>query len=84
LQRFSQKISHHSQSKLLIEILTLFAGRSLATKKALYQAIVGNLEKVGVPPHDIKITLIEVPADNWGLRGGQPASEIDLGFKIKI
>jgi hypothetical protein len=32
----------------------------------------------------IKITLIEIPPENWGLRGGMPASEIDLGFKIDV
>ena len=67
----------------LIEV-TMFSGRSLAAKRALYQAIVRNLGALGVPPDDIKITLIEVPAENWGIRGGQPASEIDLGFKIQV
>jgi hypothetical protein len=28
--------------------------------------------------------LYEVPLENWGLRGGKPASEIDLGFEIAI
>jgi len=28
--------------------------------------------------------LIESPPENWGLRGGMPASEIDLGFKIDV
>jgi phenylpyruvate tautomerase PptA (4-oxalocrotonate tautomerase family) len=39
---------------------------------------------LGVPSDDIKITLIEVPPENWGIRGGQPASEVDLGFKIEV
>jgi hypothetical protein len=30
----------------------------------------------------IKITLIEVPAENWGLCDGLPASETDLCFKV--
>ena len=67
----------------LIEV-TMFLGRSLAAKRALYQAIVRNLGALGVPPDDIKITLIEVPPENWGIRCGQPASEIDLGFKIQV
>ncbi len=67
----------------LIEV-TLFSGRSLAAKRALYQAIVRNLGKLGVPPDDIKVTLIEVPPENWGVRGGRPASEVDLGFKIEV
>jgi hypothetical protein len=53
-------------------------------KRSLYQAIVRNLVPLGVPALDIKITLIEIPPENWGLRGGMPASEIDLGFKILV
>jgi hypothetical protein len=37
-----------------------------------------------VPELDIKITLIETPPENWGLCGGMPASEIDLGFRIDV
>ena len=36
------------------------------------------------PGRGEKFTLIEVPPENWGLRGGMPASEIDLGFKIDV
>jgi len=66
-----------------IEIM-LFAGRTLAAKHQLYQAIVRNLGTLGVPALDIKIVLVEVPAENWGIRGGQPASEVELGFEIKV
>ena len=68
---------------MLIEI-TMFAGRSLDAKRSLYKAIVKNLGALGVPADDIKITLIEAPLENWGVRGGHPASEIPLGFKINV
>src|SRR5580658_686095 len=48
-----------------IEIV-MFAGRSLDAKRQLYKAIVRNLESFGVPPKDVKVVLIEVPAENWG------------------
>lgn len=67
----------------LIEV-DLFSGRSLSAKKALYQAIVGNLSSLGIPPTEIKVLLRESPVENWGLRGGVPASEVDLGFKVNI
>jgi len=67
----------------LIEV-TMFSGRSMSAKRALYQAIVRNLAAFDVPPSDIKITLIEAPPENWGLRCGLPASETDLGFKIDV
>ena len=67
----------------LIEV-TMFSGRSLDARRKLYRAIVQNLATLGIPATDIKITLIETPPENWGLRGGIPASEIDLGFKIDV
>jgi phenylpyruvate tautomerase PptA (4-oxalocrotonate tautomerase family) len=67
----------------LVEV-TMFSGRSMAAKRALYQAIVRNLAALGVPPLDIKIALIEAPPENWGIRGGMPASEVELGFRIDV
>ena len=67
----------------LVEV-AMFAGRSMQTKRKLYAAVVDNLAALGVPPADIKICLLEIPAENWGVRGGQPASEVDLGFEIKV
>jgi phenylpyruvate tautomerase PptA (4-oxalocrotonate tautomerase family) len=45
---------------------------SLDAKRALYTALVEELERAGVPPLETKIVLYEVPAENWGLRGGVP------------
>lgn len=62
----------------------LFSGRSLRAKKALYQAIVRNLEALAIPRDHVKVRLCEIPVENWGVRGGLPASEVDLGFKIDV
>ncbi len=64
--------------------IDLFSGRSLAAKKALYQAIVRNFTRFGIPADQIRILLRESPAENWGIRGGIPASEVDLGFKVDV
>ena len=72
-----------SDNYILVEI-TMFAGRSLQAKKDLYQGIVNGLGKAGISPNDIFIVLHEVTLDNWGIRGGFPASEVDLGFKVDI
>jgi len=66
-----------------IEVV-LFSGRSLDAKRSLYEAVVANLHGLGVPTSEIKIVLIEAPPEDWGVRGGQPASEIDLGFRIDV
>jgi len=67
----------------LVEI-TLFQGRSIDAKRNLYQAVVRNLGSLGIAPEDVFIVLIESPPENWGVRGGIPASEVDLGFKIDV
>ena len=64
--------------------IDLFPGRSLGAKKALYRAIVDNLGKFGIPADHIKVLLRESTAENWGIRGGVPASEVDLGFKVDV
>jgi 5-carboxymethyl-2-hydroxymuconate isomerase len=61
-----------------------FAGRSLEAKRALYRTIVANLGRLGIPADHVKILLRELPRENWGLRGGQAACDIDLGFKIEV
>lgn len=72
-----------TENYVLIEI-SLFSGRSLDAKRALYQTIVARFVELGVGKQDIRIVLHDVPKDNWGIRGGIPASEIDLGFKIEV
>ena len=72
-----------SQRYTRVEV-TLFAGRSMEAKRVLYKAVVANLAELGVPETEVKTILIEVPTENWGLRGGYPASELDLGFKIDV
>ena len=68
----------------LIEII-LYKGRSNGVKKALYKAINDNLAlDPGIDCDDIIIVLIEPPLENWGIIGGNPASEIDLGFNIIV
>ena len=39
---------------------------------------------LGIDANDITIVLHEVPLDNWGIRGGKPASEVDLGFNVNV
>jgi phenylpyruvate tautomerase PptA (4-oxalocrotonate tautomerase family) len=67
----------------LVEI-TMFAGRSLDAKRRLYRAVVTNLGRLGIPPFDVLIVLHEVPLENWGIQGGTPASDVDLGFEVGV
>lgn len=67
----------------LIEII-MFPGRSIEAKRHLYQSLVQNLAELGTDPMDVFIVLYEPPMENWGIRGGIPASEVDLGFKVNV
>lgn len=68
----------------VIEIV-IFKGRSIEAKKQLYKTIVNNLaENPGIKGDDITIVLYEPSLENWGIRGGKPASEVDIGFRIDV
>jgi phenylpyruvate tautomerase PptA (4-oxalocrotonate tautomerase family) len=63
----------------------MFKGRTIEAKKALYKSINDNLaSNPGIDGDDITIVLIEPPLENWGIRGGKPASEVKLGFNITV
>ncbi len=66
-----------------IEIIGI-AARSMDAKRSLFKSIADNLEAAGVPRTETRIFLVEPPADNWGIKGGLPASEADLGFKVDV
>ncbi|AVO33902.1 tautomerase family protein [Ottowia oryzae] len=72
-----------SENYTYVEIV-MFPGRSLAAKRQLYQEIVTRFQALGIDPQDVLIVLQEPPLSNWGLQGGQPASEVDLGFELDV
>ena len=61
-----------------------FAGRSVEAKRALYDEIVSRLEAVGIPRDHVTIVVRDLPRENWGIRGGQAASDVDLGFEVEV
>ncbi|RUZ75998.1 tautomerase family protein [Mesorhizobium sp. M7A.F.Ca.US.006.01.1.1] len=64
-----------SEKYTRIEI-TLYTGRTLDIKRKLYTSIVEHLSAIGLPKEDVKIILIEMAPENWGIRGGMPGSEV--------
>lgn len=75
--------SDKSDKYTIIEI-TIFPGRSLEAKKKLYQLIFGKLKTIGYRDNEATIVLTEPELHNWGIRGVFPASEIDIGFNLKV
>lgn len=73
-----------SDNFTVVQVLA-FPGRSREAKRDLFAAIVRNLQQApGIDPRDMFIVICEPPLDNWGIRGGQQASGLDLGFKIDV
>ncbi len=72
-----------SDDFVLAEV-TMFAGRSRQAKRRLDQVLVRNFGELGVAPADVFVVLHEPPLENWGIRGGQMASEVDVGFEIQV
>jgi phenylpyruvate tautomerase PptA (4-oxalocrotonate tautomerase family) len=73
------------EQRTVVEI-ALFPGRSTDVKRRLYQAIVQALENCAahIPRDHVLISLREEPFEHWGIRGGQAASDVDLGFSTQI
>ncbi len=68
----------------IIEI-KMFPGRSQEAKNKLFTTIVQNLKEYpGIDGHDVLIILLEPPMNNWGIRGGKPAGEVDLEFQVNV
>jgi phenylpyruvate tautomerase PptA (4-oxalocrotonate tautomerase family) len=91
---YNQKTREYSQDEwtlpqgrsdryVLIEIC-IFPGRGKETKKKLFSEIVNRLESFGIPKEDVFILLIEQPMENWAIRGGLQADEVDLGYSRHV
>ncbi len=71
--------------QLTIVEVTAFKGRSMEARRRLYETITANLGRdPGIAGDDIIIILHEPPLENWGIRGGKPASEVNLGFAVNV
>ena len=70
--------------RFTIVTIVAFAGRSLEAKRALYKSIADKFDAIGIPRLDVVIVLQENPTENWGMRGGLAACDVDLGFKIDV
>ena len=73
----------NSEKYTLVEI-TAFTGRSKDAKRLLYMSIVDSFKTLGIDAMDIFIIIYEEPLENWGIRGGIPACDLDLGFNVNV
>ena len=76
--------TNRTPDSVLIEI-TVFPGRKTETKKKLYRRLADDISAgFGIPVNDISIVLYEPGLECWGIRGGQIASETDIGFDLNV
>jgi len=61
-----------------------FAGRSTDAERRLYREVVNRLEPLGVPADHVTLVVRENAVENWGIRGGYAACDIDLGFTVEV
>ena len=82
--RFAVPQTLENPEFLTIVTIDCFAGRSVEAKRHLYSEIVDRLEPLGIPRDHVSILLRDSPTQNWGIRGGRAACDIDLGFDIGV
>ncbi len=75
--------ARHGPGAVFVE-LVVFPGRTPDAKRKLYAAIARNLGRAGVDPQRTLVVLHEPPLANWGIRGGQAATDVDVGFKLDV
>lgn len=78
------EIPEDRTNKFTIIEITILPGRTFEAKKKLYNLIFKQLKQIGYQDNDAVVVLSEPELNNWGVRGGIPASEIDLGFNLKV
>jgi Tautomerase enzyme len=62
----------------------MITGRSIETRKHLVRLLFERIDSlVGIKPIDLEISILEIPAENWGFRG-QHGDETTLNYKINV
>ncbi|WP_427911963.1 tautomerase family protein [Ramlibacter sp. MMS24-I3-19] len=62
----------------------LLPGRSVEAKRKLYRFITEAFSVVGIPPECVLIRVLELPAENFGVRGGQALCDVELGYPVRV
>lgn len=71
-----------SERYTIIEV-RLFAGRTVATKKAFYARLCTDFaEHLWITAVDLEIALVETPRHDWAIRG-LPGDELALAYEVR-
>lgn len=83
-ERFAVPPTLTSPELYTLVIVDCFAGRSVDAKRRLYGEITERLEVLGIPADHVTVIVRDIPAASWGIRGGQAACDVDLGFTVDV
>jgi hypothetical protein len=82
--RFLGRTDCHAPEFLTNVTIYALPGRSLGAKRELYRRLVEGFARLGVPPACVLIRLVELPRENFGVRGGLPLCDVDLGYPVEV
>jgi phenylpyruvate tautomerase PptA (4-oxalocrotonate tautomerase family) len=82
--RFLGRPDAPSPERLTNVSIFLRAGRSVDAKRRLYRLITEAFATVGIPPDCVLVRVIEQPAENFGVRGGQALCDLDVGYPVNV
>jgi len=74
----------NASNNYILILIHMFPGRSLDTKRVLYKKLCSGMKTFGIDITDTRVVISEIPAENWGIRGGQAGSDVVLGFETHV
>lgn len=82
--RFTHSPGLAQPERYTLVTIDCFSGRSVDAKRDLYTEIVSRLADLGIPRDHVTIILRESELENWGVRGGQAACDMELWFDVNV
>ena len=82
--RFLGRTDCEDPERLTNVSIFLLPGRSIEAKRRLYRFITEAFSHVGIPPKCVLIRVFELPAENFGVRGGQALCDVELGYPVTV
>jgi phenylpyruvate tautomerase PptA (4-oxalocrotonate tautomerase family) len=76
-------VGSRPETQVVLVDITLFSGRTDATKRRLHETVATALRAIGVSGDSIVCVLRERDPASWSV-GGAPQDEVDVGFDITI
>lgn len=70
-------------ARYVVVTVTMFSGRSLDAKRALYAAITEAVVGAGALREEVDVVVLEPPRENWA-RAGVASSDVELDFEVDI